>query len=62
MTLATVLLGMLKPVTAVVYVVAQFAGALLGFGLLKVGAPVVSKKQQQNYLFVSLGTGAARIL
>lgn len=35
-TIATVIFGHVKPLIGLVYVVAQFAGATLGFGLIKV--------------------------
>lgn len=35
-TLAAVILGKIKPLLALVYFMAEFIGALLGFGLLKV--------------------------
>jgi len=35
-TLATVIFGMLKPLMGLVYIVAQFVGATLGYGLLKI--------------------------
>lgn len=35
-TIATVIFGHLKPLMGLVYIIAQFAGATLGFGLLKV--------------------------
>ncbi|KAJ3654971.1 hypothetical protein Zmor_014121 [Zophobas morio] len=38
-TIATVLYGILKPLMAVIYVLGQFAGATLGYGLLKILVP-----------------------
>ncbi|RZC34885.1 aquaporin NIP1-2-like [Asbolus verrucosus] len=35
-TLGTLLFGIVKPMMAVVYIIAQFVGATLGFGLLKI--------------------------
>lgn len=40
-TMATVFLGILKPLTAVIYIVAQFVGAILGFALLKVITDII---------------------
>jgi aquaporin related protein len=38
-TIATVIFGILKPVMGLVYVIAQFIGATLGYGLLKILVP-----------------------
>ncbi|XP_075213024.1 aquaporin-like isoform X3 [Lycorma delicatula] len=38
-TVAAIILGKITPVTAVVYFVAEFVGAILGFGLLKIVTP-----------------------
>jgi len=38
-TLATVIFGHLKPLIGLVYIIAQFTGAILGFGLLKLLLP-----------------------